>query len=171
MRSSKRVTLTRLLAAALLFGSGCTAATPAYPTSPGRVVAQLLESPEMWADRFVGVEGRFLGTEEGPRGQLILRVRAKDGEGGEHEIAVGSLPTPPEGWLAEGDRLKLGGYVTFVSQEDEADTDAPPRGRYLLLAACVVNESKDQALLHPSTLMNCQAWSGGADPESLAPMR
>jgi hypothetical protein len=164
------VDLSRLLAAALLFFAGCTAATPAYPTSPDRVVSQLLESPEMWAERFVGVEGKFLGTEEGPRGQLILRIRAKD-ERGEHELEVGSLPTPPEGWLAEGDRVKVGGYVTFVSEEDEGDAESPARGRYLLLAACVVNESKDQALLHPSTLMNCQAWSGGADPESLAPPR
>ena len=89
----------------------------------------------------------------------------------ERELSVGSLPTPPDGWLEEGDHLKLGGYVTFVSEDDEAESGAAQRGAYLLLAACVVNESRDQALIHPTALMNCQAWSAGADPESLAPMR
>jgi hypothetical protein len=165
------VTNLRLLAVALLLTAGCTAATPTYPTSPGSVLAQLVESPQMWADRFVGVEGTLLGTSEGPRGQLMLRIRASDAAGEERELSVGSLPTPPDGWLEEGHRLKLGGYVTFVSEDEEAESGAAQRGAYLLLAACVVNESRDQALIHPTALMNCQAWSAGADPESLAPMR
>jgi hypothetical protein len=160
-----------LLAAALLLGTGCTAATPAYPPSPGSVLTQLVESPALWADRFVGLEGTLLGTSEGARGQLMLHVRARDAAGEERELSVGSLPTPPDGWLEEGDRLKLGGYVTFVSEDDEVESGAPLRGVYLLLAACVVNQSRDQALIHPTALMNCQAWSAGADPESLAPMR
>lgn len=161
----------RLLAAALLLYSGCTAATPSYPLSSASVLTQLVESPAMWADRFVGLEGTLLGTGEGPRGQLMLRVRASDAAGEERELSVGSLPTPPDGWLEEGDRLKLGGYVTFVSEDDDDEGGAPQRGAYLLLAACVVNESRDQTLIHPTVLVNCQAWSAGADPESLAPMR
>ena len=79
---------------------------------------------------------------------------------------------PPEGWLEEGNRLRLGGYLTPLSEdEDEDEDDLAQRGKFLLLAVCVVNDSRDQALVLPEALMTCQAWSGGADPESLVPPR
>jgi hypothetical protein len=160
----------RLLAAALLVFSGCTAATPAYPTGQNRVLRDLLATPGLWADRFVAVEGELLDTEDGPRGQLLLRIRAADPDGEEHEIAVGTLVDPPEGWLERGQHLRLGGYLTPLS-EDEEDDAAAQSGRFLLLAVCVVNESRDQTLLLPEAVQTCQAWSGGSDPESLVPPR
>ena len=168
MRISELVRDPRPLAAVLLLLSGCTAATPAYPTGQNRVLRELIATPGLWADRFIAVEGKLEGTEEGPRGQLLLRIRAEDPDGEEHELAVGTQVEPPEGWLEEGNRLRLGGYLTSLS-EDEGD-DAAQRG-FLLLAVCVVNDSKDQALVLPEAVQTCQAWSGGAEPESLGPPR
>jgi hypothetical protein len=163
------VRIPRPLTAALLLVWGCTAAIPAYPTGENRVLPALLTTPELWADRFVALEGKFLDADEGPRGQAIFHIRAEDPDGESHELAVGSLVTPPEGWLERGDRIRLGGYFTYVSESEEDDPDSG--GEYLLLAVCVVNDSKEQALLLPEGLQNCQAWSAGADPESLSKPR
>jgi hypothetical protein len=163
------VTPSRLLAALLLLSS-CTPATPAYPTGQNRVLRDLLATPGLWADRFVAVEGELLDTGDGPRGQLLLRIRATDPEGKEHELDVGTLVDPPEGWLERGQQLRLGGYLTPLAEED-GDAGSAQRGQFLLLAVCVVNESRGQTLLLPEAVQTCQAWSGGADPESLVPPR
>jgi hypothetical protein len=169
MRISELVRDPRPLAAALLLFSGCTAATPAYPTGQNRVLRELIATPGLWADRFIAVEGKLLATEVGLRGQLLLRIRAEDPDGEEHELAVGTQVEPPEGWLEEGNRLRLGGYLTSLSEDEDGEL-AQRRG-FLLLAVCVVNDSKDQALVLPEAVQTCQAWSGGAEPESRVPPR
>jgi hypothetical protein len=137
-------------------------AAPALATPHDATTIQQIEAnPDPWVGRLLAFHGKIAQVEKTSKGKVSLRLLLADPNPGTTHVWAMPLGSGGLDRLEVGDELLMLGHLAKVRGEELPEEGIEGYPPFHLLAICLVNRTKGEAIYLRAAEDRCHAWESG----------